>query len=72
MTTGRINQVAVRNESKSDNVLRSPGPVQVGAAYVRIRPAVVHAIGYNWHRQKETLTFARDRGPTDNRQISRP
>ena len=71
-SVNRINQVAVRNKSKSDNVLRSPGPVQVGAACVRIRPAVVHAIGYNWHRQKETLTFARDRGPTDNRQISRP
>ena len=71
-SVNRINQVAVRNKSKSDNVLRSPGPVQVGAACVRIRPAVVHAIGYNWHRRKETLTFARDRGPTDNRQISRP
>ena len=45
MTTGRINQVAVRNKSKSENVLPSPGPVQVGAARVCIRLAVVHERG---------------------------
>ena len=64
MTTGRINQVAVRNESKSDYVLWSPGPVQVGAACVRIRPAVVHAIGYNWHGRKKRLLSQGSEVPT--------
>jgi len=34
MTTGRINQVAVRNEKKTRDCLESRGPYQVGAAAI--------------------------------------
>ena len=34
MTTGRINQVAVRNMRKTCNLLQSQGPFQVGAAAI--------------------------------------
>ena len=63
MTTGIVNQVAVRNMRKTRDVLRSRGPYQVGAAAIRESYMQV---------TRADRQDSRDGGPNDNRQISRP
>ena len=73
MTTGRINQVAVRNKSKTRDYLESRGPYRVGAAaFANTVDCYSCTERFTTEPTEGTPSQCRDIGPTDNRQISCP